>query len=415
MLQSALLAEKQEVLLPPVGSFLKARFVASLIDSAVVGAVCSAMCVVMFKAFPDNTLLSNWNLWLCAAGAFAVGFLDSLISFAPAFGSVFMVAAAILALPTIFDGTMQQELLPLYLWFGSLYLTNWLYHAHFESEFGATPGKRWMKLRIANSAGQKISFIRATIRHALKPLMVTISAIPILHVVLGNRMQLIHDRIARAYVIPASFEAAPPSLVKQINTEVNVPANVEFASLWRRIGGAVLDAVLYYSLAYSLFSTFLIAVYENVAKLGLEQAMMYSIAVIMVVLSYLLAATLVIVLFAAIEGSRLQSTLGKVVFGLRVVNPDGSSINFFNAVQKQVVQSLVYTSLLPVVFLPSLYIAQQFRDSFGLEFFRYAWLIFYFAYGFLLCVTLIKGRQTIVDKLSKRYVILERKRSSVIE
>jgi len=415
MLQSALLAEKQEVFLPSVGSFLKARFVAALIDSAVVGAISSAMCVLMFKVFPDNVLLSNWNFWLCAVGAFAVGFLDSMISFAPTFGSVFMLAAAILALPTIFDGTMQQQLLPLHLWFGSLYLTNWLYHAHFESEMGATFGKRWMKLRIANSAGQKISFIRATVRHALKPLMVTISAIPILHVVIGNRLQLIHDRIARAYVVPASFEEAPPTFMKRINTEVSIPANVEFASLWRRVGSALLDAVLYYSLAYSLLSTFAIANYENVAKLGMDQAWTFSIVVCLMAFAYLLSATLVIVLFAAIESSRLQSTLGKIVFGLKVVNHDGESINFFNAMQKQIVQAMVYTSLLPVVFLPALFIAHEFRNSFGVQFFSCSWLIFYSAYGFLLCVTLIKGRQTIVDKLSKRYVIIDRKRSSVIE
>lgn len=415
MLQTAQLASKQEVLLPPVSDLIKARSLAILIDGLVVGTISAIMCLVIYKAFPENVLLSNWNIWLVAVGAFATGLLDVLISFAPVFGFFFIVAAFCFALPTFFDGTAPNDLLPLLLWFGSLYLTNWLYHAHFESEMGATIGMRCLSLRIASASGQRISFLRATFRHVLKPLMVLVSVIPILYVLLGNRMQAIHDRIARVYILPANFQENPSSLVERIGTQISVPPNVQFAPLWRRVGSALLDAVMYYSVAYSFFYTLLIFDYENVAKTGLETSSMFSVAASLAVVAYLFSASIVTILFAAIEGSRLQSTLGKIVFGLKVVNPDGGPVNFFSAMQKQFVQSLTYISLMPVVFVPILSFSCYSGTSYGPQLVKFVVPIFYFAYGFLLCVTLFNGRQTVVDRLSRRYVIVDRKRSSVIE
>lgn len=415
MLQSVLSADKQEDPLPPARKLLKDRSTATLIDGLVVGTISAILCLIVYKAFPANVHLSSWNLLLLTVGAFCVGFLDVLISFAPVFGTFFLVSVFLLALPNFFDVTSPKQLLAICLWFGSLYLTNWLYHAYFESKKGATIGMRRMNLRIAGSAGQRISFWRATFRHALKPITVFVSVIPILYVIFGNRMQAIHDRIARVYILPAALQASPSSLVERIGTEMNVPPDVEFAPLWRRVGSAVLDAVLYYSLAYSLFATLVKFDYENVVRACLDKSFMFSIAASLVAFAYLLSAFFVTALFASIEASRLQATLGKMVFGLKVINPDGGRIDFLGAMQKQIVQSLVYISLLPIVFVPIFSFACYSRTSYGPRLVMLIFPIFYLAYGFLLCATLFKGRQTVVDKISKRYVILDRKRSAVIE
>ncbi len=409
MQQSTILMVRQDEDLPSCDKLFQARSIAKLIDSLFIGIFSALLWVLLYKSFPEQVRYYSWNIWTQSASAFAIGFFDVQISIAPVIAMLFVLAG--------FPGivSMPEELLPLALWFASAYLANWLYHAYLESQSGATLGMRIMSLRIVTSAGEPISFLRATLRHTLKPVNILAGVVPILHVVLGNRMQAIHDRIARVYVLPVTVQATPSTLIKKLSADWIGPREAEFAPFWRRAGSAVLDAIVSYSLIYSVFLTLAKLVFENVGKAGLDFAFTTSIATCLLFFAYLFAVSFVAILFALIEGSRLQSTLGKMVFGLKVVGPDGGNIDFFAALNKQFVQSFVYASLLPVIFLPLFYCAFYWKSTLGLNLLKYASPLLYGVYGFLLCVTLFRGRQTVVDKLSNRFIIVDRKPSSVIE
>jgi len=81
-------------------------------------------------------------------------------------------------------------------------LVTWLYFAGAESSTTqATTGKQWLRLKVANARGQRISLGRATVRFLFKVLSLSMAGLPFLLTLSGERHQGIHDRVSRTYVV----------------------------------------------------------------------------------------------------------------------------------------------------------------------------------------------------------------------
>jgi uncharacterized RDD family membrane protein YckC len=77
----------------------------------------------------------------------------------------------------------------------------YIYYVFFFTSVGQTPGKAVMGLRVVGTDGKRLTIVRAIIR----TIGYTISAIPMFlgyfMVLLDNRRQALHDKMARSYVI----------------------------------------------------------------------------------------------------------------------------------------------------------------------------------------------------------------------
>lgn len=79
---------------------------------------------------------------------------------------------------------------------------SWLYFSIFESQgWQATPGKHFMKIKVVDYSGNKISFARATARYFSKFLSALILFIGYLMAGFTTRKQALHDLIAETLVI----------------------------------------------------------------------------------------------------------------------------------------------------------------------------------------------------------------------
>ena len=82
-------------------------------------------------------------------------------------------------------------------------VVTWLYHAMFESsEWQATPGKRMLGIVVTDSAGQRVSFGRATGRHFAKIITNMVPAF-IGYIMAGftERKQALHDMVAGCLIL----------------------------------------------------------------------------------------------------------------------------------------------------------------------------------------------------------------------
>ncbi len=88
-------------------------------------------------------------------------------------------------------------------WFyGGLFVCAWLYFASFESsEWQATVGKRLLGLKVVDLDGERVSFLRATVRYFSKLLSRLIMMIGFLMVLWTKKKQALHDKIASTLII----------------------------------------------------------------------------------------------------------------------------------------------------------------------------------------------------------------------
>lgn len=176
------------------------RFAAALIDGMLVGLVYEAM------------LLLAINLWVPKAALPADDFAITEVKIA-----VFMVGTVdsifLLAIPLVlffgpngvFNGMNADDWASLprnLLWYLVPLSVNWLYRAIMESSSRqATIGKQLLKIRVADLAGTRISFWRATARHFSKMISSSILPIGFLMAAWTKKKQSLHDKIAGCLVI----------------------------------------------------------------------------------------------------------------------------------------------------------------------------------------------------------------------
>jgi uncharacterized RDD family membrane protein YckC len=100
-----------------------------------------------------------------------------------------------------------------------------IYHIFFLATAGRTPGKAFMGLRVLTTGGNRVSFVRAVLRLV----GYVLSALPIFAgfvlVLLDDRRQCFHDKLAGTYVVYA-WRARPDEqfLVREIQNLSRTPS-----------------------------------------------------------------------------------------------------------------------------------------------------------------------------------------------
>ncbi len=98
-------------------------------------------------------------------------------------------------------GKWQTTVISLLLQVGVV-LVAWIYHARMESSPGqATLGKRWLKMRVVDTEGGRLSFGRATKRFFSKILSAIAFGAGFIMIAFSDRKQGLHDRIADTLVV----------------------------------------------------------------------------------------------------------------------------------------------------------------------------------------------------------------------
>lgn len=402
----------------PLVRFCSRRFGAALVDASILAffsaVLVTIQLVVVSKAMGpvDPLILAG-----CVAFASMLAFVHQLTYSGP----LIYCAAAFWATQHIDES------------YRGYFLSAWamtilfclLYQVVYEwSYFRATPGKQLFGLQVAstnssaNSGGNQLPFASVLQRCFSKFCTSFALILPAIYLILCNRHQLLHDRLARTCVVnkQASWDNSHAHVL-QAKVGENA-ANVVGASLWRRVPAALLDAILYTAVnvlilcAIVLFVAYFIPAPES----QMEAAILYFI--VWTVMAPLVSYIVTVCLFAGCESSRLSATPGKIVMGLKVTDASAGPLSFKQALEKQFIQSFLYLGFTPVmllvlapVYLFSLNQEENIYASFAA---LLAWPIFYLLYGSAVCATFFANRQTLLDRLCNRCVILETKKSGGI-
>ncbi len=347
----------------------------------------------------------------------SAGMSASAFTFAFAFGAIdaitgcLLIAALIVATQSGDPYGFLHYLIPVkdyWLAIVAGVVSNFFYHVVFETAGGATPGKLITKLRVVRANGSRLSFIDATVRHLTKCLsLFLISSFPLVWTILCNRRQMVHDRFAKTMVdVRNSVLIEGNSVAPDWSHALSVVPAGQIAGIPRRVVSAVIDSVIYYfieSLA-TIAIVFLLSVYVPI-DFSIFPSIPDEIAfyLLFCVTVFPVAFTAPPLVMAAFESSPLQATPGKIIMGMRVISLDGSRCAFFQSLEKQFVQGVLYMSMFPtiVVFLLLLTIFNQSPMWIGITV-----ILFLLVYGVILCWTLGSG-QTLIDNWSKRFVVLE--------
>ncbi|MBP9093118.1 RDD family protein [bacterium] len=302
-----------------------------------------------------------------------------------------------------------------------------LYQVVYEcSYFRATPGKQLFGLQVAstnssaNSGGNRLPFASVLQRCFYKFCTSFALILPAIYLILCNRHQLLHDRLARTCVVnkQASWDNSHALVLQAKTVADSSSAHIVGASLWRRVPAAILDSLLYTALnvLVSCGALLLVAYVMPAPDSPMDAAIVFILAYLVIAppVSYLVTASLL----AYCESSKLSATPGKIVMGLKVTDAYACPLSFKKALEKQFIQSFLYLGLTPVVLLVlvpvywfSLVPEENNYASFAA---LLAWPIFYLLYGSAVCATFFANRQTLLDRLCNRRVIVEVKKSGGI-
>jgi len=381
---------------------LARRLGAAWCDGILLGSVSAGIVTLQLYLAFRNTLTADPSvLWLGAALGFALVFLDVLTFSGPL---LFVIAAMLLA-----NFGPEDTKWTLIFYFSLLLPLNLLYHVIYErSTSRATPGKRLFRLKLSDAAGTVPSLKALTMRHFLKGLSFLALLFPIAHYATGNRNQLLHDRVAKIYIVDKATELAKPVALPRVDG----PPNSACANLWRRVPAAILDLVAFdalFSVIISLsllFGSYIMPAAEN-------QTVAFVTFGVLAFGSSLLPLVVSMLTMACFEASEMQATPGKIAMGIVVTNPTGQRITLLEAIQKQLVQCFLYLSFLPLFGIVygagAAWCSTTASYELGAYLLVAACLSFYFAYGLTVCATFFKGKQSLLDLMCHRYVLVESK------
>ena len=404
---------------------IRKRATALLIDAVLVG-VLSAALLASIYLFSVRSLSHFQGITPLLWSAFFLGFSDCVTGIAlllasialvswlwplSPFGMAFGLFGALLTLSFGFSSTNDIGIGPTI--FSALF-TNCFYHVAFESSrLSATPGKLVVGLQVVRRSGLRPGSFQLLFRHACKLLSVCSAfSFPLVYLLFCNRWQLVHDRLTSTAVdlrgslpVVSSLQRASASRSSDVATLIN-----QSASIPQRIGASLLDAMFFYAGEFYLTST------GAVFIMDLFPIPSYA-TLISTILAAWMAFPIMVLVLAAFESSPLRATPGKIVAGIQIVDRNGRCISFFQALAKQFTQGLVYVSLenfYGVLFIAGVIscacIGEEDARLLLLSLSSYCGL--YLSYGILMCVTFNKG-QSIIDKLSDRWVIREPERTTL--
>lgn len=184
---------------PQYAGFLR-RFAAALIDGMLVGLVYEAMLLLAINLWVPKSALpaDDFAITEVKIAVFMVGTVDS----------IFLLAIPLVLLfgPTgVFNGMNADDWASLprnLLWYLVPLSVNWLYRAIMESSSQqATIGKLLLQIRVADIAGNRISFWRATARHFSKMISSIMLLIGFLMAAWTKKRQALHDKMSGCIVV----------------------------------------------------------------------------------------------------------------------------------------------------------------------------------------------------------------------
>lgn len=380
---------------PSAGAIIARRFVGCLIDAVLVGAVSAIAATILVFCVKSgiHTLPSTGaklsEIFFVAA---VVGFIDSFCACGWLVCLIGIVGG--------FSGLVGYS--EWYVWLVPL-LINHLYHIVYDgSKQQATPGKRLMGLIVCGALGQRLLAHRLILRQLLKFPSAFFTCLPLVHVLTSKRNQLLHDMFVGSFILPKEN----PHVVAPDDGQLR-PEKARVATVYRRVAASLLDSAVFCAMMQLLQAPVMLLLARWLVTSDFDQPILA--VVLFYVLLPAIASVFAVFLFAAFESSALQATPGKVVAGLRVAGLNGERITFTQSLTKQFNQSLAYLSLYPIfglVWLIRLALpgAESVLSLIG-------FLVFYLAYGAILCVTFRSG-QTLLDRVCERYVLLDSSVSS---
>jgi uncharacterized RDD family membrane protein YckC len=306
---------------------------------------------------------------------FWAGIIDSLIVAAPIVYMFYCLFNS--SHPSGSTETLLANI-PLYLLVGSIPFTilSILYNGIWESSgFQGTPGKLILGLKVTNQAGQRLRFFKTATT--------------------GRTVVLKHQTVTGK---------APDTDV--INTP---PLGTRFASPYKRLLAFMIDEitiVLLMLLPFHFVGTS-IWIMMCLHLFGVTPATAYPLAKsIMTVEVFEISTIVIFLLYTCIfESSRYQTTPGKSLLGLKVVNSNGKSPSWWNCLQRLVVQCVFFLILvvLPWSVMTNAKIALLVPHYLVAN---CSWVFTaLFVLGFYLLPIFTSGKQTFFDQFSDRYVL----------
>lgn len=113
----------------------------------------------------------------------------------------YVVLGFILGFQIVFSPILTLPMLGLW-FFGGMISFAWLYFALQESsKWQATLGKRVLGLKVVNLNGERITFIRASVRYFSKIISRAVLMIGFLMILFTKKKQALHDKIAKTLII----------------------------------------------------------------------------------------------------------------------------------------------------------------------------------------------------------------------
>lgn len=366
-----------------------------VVDALIMGSLGATVVASFLLAGGDFTPF-NKVLYLSAV-AFAIAFLDVLSLSGFVVLILFMFFGLFLG-PSFLDGYRGQL-------FFSLLPLNFVFHLLYESKQGATPGKKLFNLKVVNANGERLSFMQVVMRHGARMVSAALILFPFVHLLFGTKLQLFHDFLCGSKVIDTTRDSS------ESEAGASVDQTIQCAGLLRRVPAALVDCVAVASIetlvvVLVVFAGAYLLPSPNTATQG--WIMMGATQAFGALLS-LACAMFVMAMF---ESGPWQASPGKALMDLKVTNLDLSPISLQDALLKQLVQAFVYVSLLPIALLVSgagflLHGLGQVSWLNPVFIPLVGWGLFYSLYGAFACLTVYQNRQTVIDRFSSRYVLLE--------
>ncbi len=378
------------------------RFLAGLSDGIIIGAISAVTVSLQLLAAIRHVEIVP--LACAALAAFCIAFCESLTGLG---GIIYLIGLLLFGL-----SFGPSEAYFCYWMFVAFALPlNWLYHLIFEySTSRATPGKRLFGLQLCDNRFGRPRWSSLTKRHSLRAVSALAMLLPIIHCLLGSRNQLIHDRLSGVYVVKTSD--LETNQLPVLSSKSEGPPQAVCANLWKRIPAAILDLIFFDSLlSITILVTWMLA--AHLFSAPDNQVIAIITLVLLVPVCSFLPVVFPMLIMATLESSSLQSTPGKLALGLVVTSASGRKVSFAEALSKQVVQAVLYVSLIPVVlvasFIAALLSAAAPNSEIPIYVSALILVSFYVLYGLAVCATFFKEKQSLLDYLCGRYVLVEHK------
>jgi len=225
----------------------------------------------------------------------------------------------------------------------------------------------------------------------------------------------VEDGRADSSNLPSKMPNTVSGAIDQINEDdAGHPAQeMRYASWWIRLAALCVDSLNLFVIetivllanllpwAYILLSMFLPGSHLPMPQLLLNQTVIATVVVVNLLIILLLPW-----LYTALhESSELQTTPGKRMFGLKVVDASGKRITFGRATYKYFMQGLCLAAL-SSVWVAIGAVAARLSGSYApitMAFYLAKWLLMPVVFGWIM----FGGRQTFLDRMTNRYIVYE--------